>query len=640
MGFYHDDKFKKYSIVVMLLLITTITLYLFSHHNKKYYTNPNQLIDAKNSIKTRHNLNIIFPELIYPPNKQVFPSQDNQAEITFVGKHHEPLDLQISEDMHFTRIIKNTMSLIGDRTKLSLPPGTYFWRLRVQGNDNLWTAAKSFTINRSQLMLPTTTYQLRIRAFVPTPKSNNKIFRLENYLKQINFLKQMFSQVPRNTNSKIEIQDLESKKIYTLANNEWPRELLSVGSYAYRFRFVHEDYLPSRWSTPKRLYIILSPPKLNPVYTRKNILADYLEKISQKLAWQPTPFTKHYELQISRYKNFKTNTSLISKATKNYVGIFPNTQYYWRVRALDQNKQPLSRFSRSKELYISTQDTNIYIGLNETPLPPVPKPKKQRQPAATMPEKMRLPKKESQVVTEISDSKPLLQQLWAWLGTGLNSVTYDQSLNGDSSLNYSSASQTNYMVSAGLMTSTNLGAEITYKNSPSTIKDPDNNISSTKDYTWTTLSGDLLYRLPWAFNLFGHLTTTTLRFGAQQHEAPYLNLNTLDRLDLIKNELMLASIGFELERNAGAWRYSLMMRYQEPLSTKLEGATSFDLNSQLFFDSSLGVSYAFFNYYRLGFFMYGQWLKYNFSYTDTAISNFGTQDLFFSTMDLRFGFDF
>src|SRR5690606_26188376 len=105
-------------------------------------------------------------------------------------------------------------------------------------------------------------------------------------------------------------------------------------------------------------------------------------------------------------------------------------------------------------------------------------------------------------------------------------------------------------------------------------------------------------------------------------------------------EMNTGSMGVLAELQRRRWTYYWLMRYQFPFSSKASGSDNFTITPVFAFDGSIGASYDLTQRLKLGFFWYGQWHQYNFSYGDGTVTNDGFQSLFYSNMDLRLGYDF
>ena len=100
---------------------------------------------------------------------------------------------------------------------------------------------------------------------------------------------------------------------------------------------------------------------------------------------------------------------------------------------------------------------------------------------------------------------------------------------------------------------------------------------------------------------------------------------------------LATSAGVMAEWTWYRWRYYWNLRYQHPLTMSAESS---QLSPKFAFDGSFGTAYYLTKTVKTGLFWYGQWQQFNFTSSDAAISNIGTESLFYSAIDLRLGLDF
>lgn len=117
-------------------------------------------------------------------------------------------------------------------------------------------------------------------------------------------------------------------------------------------------------------------------------------------------------------------------------------------------------------------------------------------------------------------------------------------------------------------------------------------------------------------------------------------LNADADLNLKENKMNNASFGLLAEVQRRKWAFYWLTRYQFPFASTAEGSNQYEIKPTFAFDGSIGTSYNLSQRLRLGLFWYGQWHQYNFVYGDADVTNAGFQSLFYSSIDLRLGFDF
>lgn len=558
-------------------------------------------------------------QLIYPPPEQVFPSQEGEAEITLVGQplENHVLELQlVREGEDFDGF--SSEKLRGDRVTKRLSPGQYRWRMRAQlsGRDpSPWTEEARFSVRPSYLTLPTFND-------LPQQVGLHHTQRLQNF----------FASAELPQGSWLEVSELRSQKIFKVDSRSWPEELNQPGVIQYSYRLRKSGYFSSPWSKPKLLQLYLPPPENLRVETPEVINPNEKNKVTIKLSWEDYFIESKSEIQISRDKEFRKKTSLYTTRSSKYLGVDVNTDYYIRVRNTGESRRALSVFSKAIQLNVpyAKPEPVLDLALSSKLVPEV-KAKPKRVPAAT-------PESSSRESVLEEKMKVSRSQLWAWVGTGVNFVDYEQVVDQRADFDFSSNQFANYYLNVGWM-SPKWGADASYKTTPGKVNDTGNFVDN-KDFKWTTLTLDGLYVLPWAPTVGGSSIKTYLRGGVQKHNIPQLYLTSNDELSLVENDLLSGALGMGGEITRGSWQYSAFMRYQHPISSQVASASSFSINPKLAFDGSLGVSYAFAQRFSMGVFWYGHWINYDYEYVDNSSTQTGFQSLFFSNMDIRFGFQF
>ena len=167
-------------------------------------------------------------------------------------------------------------------------------------------------------------------------------------------------------------------------------------------------------------------------------------------------------------------------------------------------------------------------------------------------------------------------------------------------------------------------------------------------YEWSFLTGEFTYMPPhWKmptkkmYNQFG------LQAGLQYHVVPLFARSSATDPAVTSVEtnslLMMAAGGTWIAHYGQYWLFEAFMRYQYPL----QSGSRFDIDPQFAFDGSLGIIHKLQPDWRVGFFWYGQWHKYNFKNApDKFLESSGggkvsgDQSLFFSDLEFRVGYEF
>lgn len=257
--------------------------------------------------------------------------------------------------------------------------------------------------------------------------------------------------------------------------------------------------------------------------------------------------------------------------------------------------------------------------------------------ATTGKEKMSL--QTAEIVTE-----DLQSGVWLWAGVGINYVDYSQSINGVYQLTYDSIKAPTFYISSGMHLDDQWAVEGYYKYINGEI-DNSSGGQGVMDFDWNIISFEGLYKNPIKNYKEGFLSNMFLthqliwRVGLQQHVMPFLNLTNsfASTVDLIEFKLLTAHAGFSyLFNSKNIWSYELILRYQYPILSSSE----FSITPSFAFDGSVSATYRWSKNISLGFFWYGQWQSFDYTYKNNSISSTGKQELFFSNVDVRIGYEF
>jgi hypothetical protein len=238
-------------------------------------------------------------------------------------------------------------------------------------------------------------------------------------------------------------------------------------------------------------------------------------------------------------------------------------------------------------------------------------------------------------VERITEPTPSLKirNFWFWLGSGVNFQYHKQtipSIEGQATFN--DVQGPTAMIGGGFQGDT-FGMDMSYKDTPGQM-DSSSTVSVTNgNYHWRTLSVDGLYRMGDNWNL---------RLGFQHHQLPFMVLDpTSANIDIKTNTLTVLTAGFDRQfLLTKDLRTEWMMHYQQPVLFGSSDGTPMEITPRFTFDGSLGGVYSLTERLRLGLFWYGQWHQYSFDYGRGSAKFSGDQTLFYSSVEMRLGFEF
>lgn len=414
-------------------------------------------------------------------------------------------------------------------------------------------------------------------------------------------------------------------------------------------------------------------------------------KEAMHFEWNDQLASDEYEFELSRDPGF---SSLIESrrtvTTSSSISNLSVGKYFWRVRSLSRDRESL--VSNTGELVLKEQQKleilpiaqdsvpeispireiaqaldaqgdqkaeNIHLGtpieaVSETekvpeepkpvsPPPQVPAAKQKRVIRPKAPKPLAPKQTEHQSVDVIEEIKNTPEQIvvsetkppdfWFWFGSGVNFQYYKQtipSLEGQTTFN--NIQGPTAVVSGGFQGET-LGLDVSFKDTPGKMDSSATVDVSNGAYHWQILSVEGLYRTKNQWNA---------RFGVQHHLMPFMALDAQTAIvDVKSNTLTMLTAGFD--RNfplTKDLRAEWMMRYQFPLLSGSSEGAPFEVTPRFAFDGSLGGVYSLDKRTRLGVYWYGQWHEYSFNYGRGSDSFSGEQTLFYSSIEMRLGFEF
>ena len=152
--------------------------------------------------------------------------------------------------------------------------------------------------------------------------------------------------------SKITIDRKSKRNFYALTR-------FKPGEYYWRVRAFGDGFIDGRFTQVEKFDIRLHPPlqKSESLVINKVPDADMLKLAPPPvtIAWVPTIYTNSYQVQFSESSNFENAQEFITQASTQRLQVPKTGIYYWRVRALNKNSIPVSRYSNTYPLSIETQ---------------------------------------------------------------------------------------------------------------------------------------------------------------------------------------------------------------------------------------------------------------------------------------------
>ena len=557
------------------------------------------------------------------PADQPFPVQ-----VEFKRPDNMQVTYQIADEPEFKAPLQNETTPEFKMVK-PLTVGHYYMRARGDlggGRLTSWTTALPFDVEKRIEALKLSGGPTQEKVLIPNREYPPALYSastgaVKNYVASHGFLKNFFP-FEKGSFDELKLQFEGAKgtsQEFAQKAAQWPREKMRPGQFKYRYQVSKQGFLPTPWSTDRKLEIAMEPPR--PVGE-----ANYgqLKKNGQRDAgWAFTPllFAKTYDVQVSSDANF-ISAQMLKVNEPKVSTTLPYGEHYWRARARDAQGKIISDYSMPYKLAPQPAPMQLAQAKPEV-----------RKPAAVEQTKSR--------VERITDRPFTKNGWWAWFGAGYNYVDYRQSVYGIANVSDHRLKGPSEYLETGFIGSNSWGGVMSVKYTPGDVnvaKDDGSNFSGS--YKWTTMSVEGILRKVSKFTLYDIPIVYGLRVGVQQHKTPFIALDDVNEPSMQTNSTTAASMGVLAEWQRRRWTHYWLMRYQYPLSTKAEGVNSFTMDPKFAFDGSIGSSYNITQQLKLGVFWYGQWHQFNFAYSDGTTKKSGFQTLFYSNVDLRLGFDF
>ncbi len=263
-------------------------------------------------------------------------------------------NVQISKDEGFNELVtaQATVNLKFDTSPLE--QGEYFWR--VQGTHPLrsnapWSEIRKFTvIEKAKVLAPKLAASEKVYVLplnkVLKQASNKKYEKLGVPVSDYPTFK--WNQVTGASAYDLEVST--DKSFNTFASHkveptspEFKFAVMKPGTMVWRVRTVLANGESTEPSAASQVKTELPPPPTKNVETQTDAL---------KVSWSPLIFARHYEVQWSTDDQFNAPSSATTSADSYLIKPTVSPQYslFWRIRALDQQKRPLSAFSESQVL--------------------------------------------------------------------------------------------------------------------------------------------------------------------------------------------------------------------------------------------------------------------------------------------------
>jgi hypothetical protein len=244
-------------------------------------------------------------------------------------------------------------------TTESLPRGQYYWRVRSLDFETAkWSEIANFKVGPEPtrfLSLPVMQMtsneyfiKTRIHGKKPEPVHKARNRKALEYVE--NFPTLQWSRVSGAKQYSLQIATgLDFKTILLdkkLKDNFFTWRTTNIGTYFWRVRAISDLYKEGTYSQPKVINIDLAAPA---ALTQAAIIDEVPDQALLlappppiELKWNATILTDSYQVQFSKSSDFKAPLDFFTTQDSRKVQIPAQGSYYWRIRSLNEKKQPVS----------------------------------------------------------------------------------------------------------------------------------------------------------------------------------------------------------------------------------------------------------------------------------------------------------
>lgn len=230
-----------------------------------------------------------------------------------------------------------------------------------------------------------------------------------------------------------------------------------------------------------------------------------------------------------------------------------------------------------------------------------------------------------------------------WAGVGGTYQTYSQTTSGTSDVSFNTFQAPGLLARAGYWGDT-WGFDLYFRDAPGKIEADAPFQLQNDTYHWRTTELKGLYQFSRGptSRMMGLPSQWQLRFGAQIHEVPFLDIDPTFKIDVRTHTINTATLGIGLLlAQEQDWSYEYALGLQVPVSASGGGGNSYSISSAMGLEAQLGAAYKFAPNWRLGIFSYIQSHSYSYEFKPASgASKNGNQSLFYTTFDLRLGYEY
>lgn len=313
----------------------------------------NQVVAMTDPVKVKF-LEIQAPRILTPLADERFNfSSENEGQLKNIGKVKVSWDsnikngkykLEIAENEDFTKLAVNHETSEKTFETPSLAAGTYFARVQETQLGHQWSKVIAFQVNIQgpRLLSPPQLLTKQIKHVAPSDRPPVIQWKTEESVEKYIVETSTSEEFPASSTASYEVTTPKA-----------PLTVINPGKTFFRVSSVNKNGRRSPSSEVGTLNTFIERPILKPVpplVALGKTPDDPGAPVDMKLSWSDLKLPGSYEIQISDNREFKNPIKYQSTTPESVVSIPKPGDYNWRVRALNNQGRPITRFSKPDKI--------------------------------------------------------------------------------------------------------------------------------------------------------------------------------------------------------------------------------------------------------------------------------------------------
>lgn len=288
------------------------------------------------------------PKIKAPLSKEVFKfdtdlagevTKDPKIEVSWQYPDSKAnFRFELSNNIEFSQIVQTNSLADNKIVTENLPPGTYFVRVQEEKPNRPWSEVVEFEVkygNDKAISAPQLlTKKIRYKAPEAAPKIEwTPVETADKYLIE--------------TSTTADFTPGETKSFQIKSTNSI-FEIKKPGTTFFRVSALTKKGGRGPASDVGQLTTLIDRPILNPVepiYALAKSADEEAPPMDVPVSWTDLKIAPLYEIQLSKTPDFKLKKKSFSKDYQTNIIAPTAGEYFWRVRAVNAQKKPISLFS-------------------------------------------------------------------------------------------------------------------------------------------------------------------------------------------------------------------------------------------------------------------------------------------------------